>query len=204
MRSAVQARDIKAVFHFTRYSNLPSILTQGIRSRAELEAWHQPPAFNDMHRLDNQKNAICFSIGFPNYKMFWGLRQDHRQEQWAVLAVKPDILWEKDCAFCVENAASANVTRIPLAQRKGIPAFNALFQEINGKPSRATLGLPLKYPTNPQAEVLVFDVVEPRYIIGAYCQTSQMKDACSQQFPQFQFLQTGNAFSARKDYAHWQ
>lgn len=203
MRDAVNARDIKLVFHFTRYANLPSIFRDGILPRLTLETRDSPVVFNDVHRIDKQRDASCFSIGHPNYKMLWRLRQDYPQEKWAVLAVKTSILWEKDCAFCVENAASANVTCIPIRMRKGAPAFNAMFQEIQGKPNRATLGIPPRYPTNPQAEVLVFDVVEPRYILGACCQTRQMKEECEGQFPAFQFLHPTNAFSPRLDHAHW-
>ena len=80
------------------------------------------------------------------------------------------MLWEKDCAFCVSNAASNEVTCIPISYRKGLAAFNKLFEEIDGKPTRAELGISVYCPTNPQAEILVFDCIEPKYIIGAITQ----------------------------------
>ena len=203
MQNAVMDRDINIVFHFTRYANLDSIFRDGIIPRERLEALDSPVVFNDAHRLDRQRGASCFSIGHPNYKMFWSLRQTYPQEQWAVLAVHSSILWEKDCAFCFENAASANITCIPISARKGIKAFNKLFQDIKGKPSRETLALPTKYPTNPQAEVLVFDVVEPTYILGAFCETLLMKAECERRFPTLQFKPPSRVFSPRKDHAHW-
>lgn len=203
MRTAVQARDIKIAFHFTRYSNLPSIMRDGIISRSALEIQRSAVSFNDDYRHDNHREASCFSVGHPNYRMFYRLRQEYPQEKWAVLVVNAAILWEKDCAFCIENAASDNVRHIPIIQRKGVRAFNAMFEEIEGKPNRTILGIPPKCPTNPQAEILVFDVVEPRYILGACCQTLQMKQECERLFPERQFIHNSNAFSARTDHAHW-
>lgn len=39
-----------------------------------------------------------------------------------------------------------------------------LFDEWEGKPDRNKLGIPLCYPTNPQAEVLVFERIPIGYI----------------------------------------
>lgn len=203
MKRSVQEKDIKCLLHFTRYSNLSRILAEGLIPREELETREISGVFNDELRLDGHRNASCLSIGHPNYKMFYSLRRQFPNEKWVVLAIKRSVLWEKDCAFCIENAASSNVTRIPLVQRKGLHAFNAMFDEIEGKPPRATLGIPAKCPTNPQAEVLVFDTIEPNYILGAICSSPKIKAECEEQFPDFQFLHSPGFFSARADHSHW-
>ncbi len=203
MKKAVQSRDIKNVWHFTRLSNLESILNEGLIPRSELEQRENPPAFNNEYRLDMQRDAISCSIEHPNYKMFYGLRQQYPEEKWVVLALKSDVLWEKDCAFCVENAASNNVTCIPIESRKGVDTFNRLFDEIGSKPSRKELGIPDACPTNPQAEILIFGPVEPKYIIGAVCQSKAVEKELKSAFDGFEFLYHDGLFSARKDYRHW-
>ena len=203
MKKALESRGIEYVWHFTRLSNLKSILYEGLIPRAELEVRANHPAFNDVDRFDRQRNASCCSIGHPNYKMFYALRKAYPNEDWAVLAIKSDVLWEKDCAFCVENAASSNVTYIPIEARKGIDAFNKLFDEINGKPSRKELGISDASPTNPQAEILIFGHVEPKYIVAVICPSKAIENKLKSTFNEVEFFYNKGFYSARKDYKHW-
>ena len=46
-------------------------------------------------------------------------------------------------------------------------AFRKLYDEFPNKPTRLNLQLDNAIPTNPQAEVLVFDKIEPSYILAA-------------------------------------
>lgn len=203
MLDLIKEREIDYVWHFARLSNLESILQNGLIGRDTLEQWTVQPAFNDHYRLDHQKNAVCCSIGHPNYKMFYSLRVNNPDEEWVVIACKPDILWEKDCAFCTENAASNNVTCIPIEQRKGKEAFERMFEEVDGIPSRKELGLPDDCPTNPQAEILVFGNIEPQYIVGAICYSKARETELKEKYPNFEFLYHRSFYSARKDYEHW-
>lgn len=203
MQATIEARSIDHVWHFARLSNLDSILRNGLISREQLELQFTPPDFNDDYRYDLQKDAICCSIGHPNYKLFYRLRINNPDEDWVVIGCEPKILWEKDCAFCVENAASNNVTCIPIQDRKGEQAFNNMFEEIEGIPSRTDLALPDDCPTNPQAEILVFDNIEPDDIVGAICPSKAIENDLKSRYPKFEFLYHRAHYSARKDYAHW-
>ncbi len=203
MKEQVEARGIDFVWHFTRLSNLPSILANGLINRRQLTLTGATAEFNDQYRLDGCEDAICCSISHPNYKMFYRLRQENPDVEWVVIALKPSILWEKDCAFCTSNAASSEVTSIPIEKRKGEAAFNKLFDEFPQKPPRATLGISDSCPTNPQAEVLVFGHIETSYIIGAVTQTKETEKSLKAQYPNFEFLYHRALFSARKDYEHW-
>lgn len=203
MKASVEKRNIKYVWHFTRLENLHSILTNGLIPRATLEAQSIDAVYNDGYRLDGARNANCLSIGHPNYKMFYSLRQQNPQQEWVVIACQPSILWLKDCAFCHENAASTSVTSIPIANRKGVAAFERIFSPADGKPSRADLNLPDHCPTNPQAEILVFGTIEPQYIIGAVTQSSAREHELEIKYPKFEFRYHTALFSARLDYAHW-
>lgn len=202
LQKAIRERGVKYALHFTRLANLPSILEDGLVPRNELESCADPPDFNDEHRFDLQKDAVCCSIGFPNYKMFYSLRQQH-DEEWIVCVVKSSVLWKKECAFCVENAASSSVTSIPIEDRKGLDAFHAMYTEVDGKPVRTKLGISDSCPTNPQAEVLVFGKIEPNYILGAGCYYKETASRLASQFGGFDFQHTPGLFSARKDYQHW-
>ncbi len=203
MKNAVKRRKIDYIWHFTKIENLDSILQNGLIPRATLEANNANMEFNDLYRLDGHTDASCLSIGHPNYKMFYRLRMEDREQEWAVVAVKRKALWRKDCAFCYENAASNEVTSIPLLNRKGVPAFERLFIPTEGKPDRATLGLPDNCPTNPQAEVLVFGVIEPNYISGAILPNKERENEYKAKYPNYEFLYHRAFYSARLDYQYW-
>lgn len=203
LRQAVEKRKIKNVWHFTRLSNLESILLEGLLPRSKLNERDKPPDFNDPYRHDKQINAICCSISFPNYKMLYSLRSNNPNIEWVILSIQPSVLWEKDCAFCIENAASSLVTCIPLSQRKDTEAFNKLFENAEGKPNRDSINLPDSYPTNPQAEVLIFGHVEPEYINGAVCLTKSLESRLKQNYPDVNFRHYPKLFKPRRDFEHW-
>lgn len=205
MRNAVEEKGIEYLVHFTRLENLDSILQNGLISRQQLPMVNPYALFNDYLRLDNCQNAICSSITHPNYKMFYSLRMQDTTKEWCVIGIKKDVLWEKNCVFCVENAASSNVTSIPLMYRMGVNAFNKLFEEIEGKPSREQLGLTSDCPTNPQAEVLVFNSIEPNYIVGVAFSSLARRDEYINRYPHLDisFIYHRAFFAPRADYAHW-
>jgi len=203
MKQTVKNRGIKLIWHFTKIENLDSILQEGIIPRATLDARGGDIEFNDSFRYDEQRDANCLSIGYPNYKMFYRLQQEDKAQDWVICAVKPNILWLKECAFCNENAASNNVTAIPIERRKGKDSFEKLFEPVEGKPDRTALKLPDDYPTNPQAEVLVFGVIEPRYIIGAAVPNKDIENELKAKHSDFEFRCLRSLFRPRLDYAHW-
>jgi len=196
----VAERGIAHLVHFTRERNLDSLLRRGLLPRDTLTL-ENFDAFNDQLRLDNT-HAVCMSITFPNYKMFWGCRNDHPDETWVVMGISPRVLWETDCAFCSANAASGGVTAIPLAQRMGLGAMQSMFADWPAKP-RAELGIPDNYATNPQAEVLALRGVAPNYFLGVGVQNEAVKQELVAKYPGLDVRVTATFFSARRDYAHW-
>ena len=203
MENEVKSRSINYVWHFTKIENVDSIIANGLIPRATLEAQGAAVAYNDQCRMDGQRTANCLSIGYPNYKMFYSLRCQDSSQIWVVVAFKPEILWLKDCAFCHENAASNNVTAIPIQNRRGVAAFRRMFDPVAGKPDRATLKLPDDYPTNPQAEILVFDTIEPQYIERVITLDKQTEQALKARHPNFDFLYDREFYSARLDHKYW-
>lgn len=201
MQNFVAARGIRKLLHFTRLDNLPSILQHGIVPRTELIARNIEFEFNDADRHDGYLHASCFTIGWPNYKMFYPLRCDNPDVKWAVIECVPAILWEKPCIFSAENAASTAARQIAAAQRAGVPGIAAMYAEVPGKPTRAEIRLPMDLPTNPQAEVLVCDVVEPAFIQRVHIKDPASRALYAGAYPGMRF--DAGWEGARSDYTHW-
>ncbi|BEP37653.1 hypothetical protein GmRootV59_46240 [Variovorax sp. V59] len=196
----VAERGINSLMHFTRVSNLDSIMARGLVPRNTLVA-EGYASFNDQYRFD-QTNAVCVTIGFPNYKMFHGCKKDHPDERWVVLVIRPAALWMLDCAFCVTNAASNMVTAIPLANRKGLAAMQGMYADWPTK-ARADLAIPDAYPTNPQAEVLMLNGVPRNYIMGIITLNEAVRLELLMKFPGVDIRAMAAYHRWRKDYQHW-
>lgn len=170
-----RTRGIEVLAHFTRTCNLRSILKAGLLDRQTLEGWRddEAPVFNDRKRLDGFKEAVCLSISFPNHSMFHKYSLD-KKNQWAVLLLKASVLWELDCAFFEDNAASGRVKGVPLVERKRAVALKRMFEDL-GPVHRRQRALPPNYPTSHQAEVLVFEPVPPMYITAVHFYTKEAR-----------------------------
>ena len=200
---AVKKRGIKVVWHFTRRQNLESILEHGLISRQELEENNYGAKFSDEVRCDGHEDAICASISFPNYKMFYPKRLEFPNDDWVIIALCPSVLWKKDCGFCIDNAANAKMAKIPLQTKKSMQSFEGMFAEIEEKPTRADLGLKDLCTTNPQAEVLIFDRIEPEYIMAIICKNNKVKNELCNLFPNEDIQPAPTLYRPRFDYANW-
>lgn len=177
IKQQVKNRGIKGLVHFTHIKNVDSILERGIMPRRETEILNQTQTleeqfiFPDKDRVDG-KNASCLSIMFPNSKMLWHKRQQYPNTDWVFLLLKPDVLWECDCAFYPTNAASNGLRYQSVESFKTAAAFEAMFAseiiEETANGSQTIIRDPsLKpyLPTDVQAEVLVFETIAPSYIL---------------------------------------
>jgi len=200
IRSIVERRGVKLLAHFTRAENLDGILAHGIRPRSKLPS---SAIWNDDDRWDGHRDASCLSISWPNYKMFYRLRCEHPEVDWVVLALDPSILWECDCAFCPTNAASGEMTSIPLADRAGPAALERLFQDVGGKPTREEIRLPTRFPTDPQAEVLVFDTIGVGKIFGISVESRRVKSELEGRCSGLSVRFDHTPFDGRFDHQHW-
>jgi len=194
-------RGVKKLFHFTRLENVDSILLHGLMTRSQCTAKACGAIFNDALRIDGT-DAVCASISFPNYKLFWPFRQNPPDAEWVVLALHPSVMWETRAAFCKSNAASLEVTGIPIEQRMELAAFREMFEDFNLK-KRIDLNILDHYPTNPQAEVLLLDGVLPKYIGGIIVPTQSIKTRLEAKYPKIRPTLNGGFFSWRRDFEHW-
>ena len=166
IQQIVKEHEITCLLHFTRVENLEGIMAHGIIPIATLKQYQIPVLSNDEFRWDGRTNASCLSITFPNSLMFYKCRQADTRADWVVLGLYPSVLWEKNCAFCKRNAATKEISSKALNNLQSPAAFAGMFDELEGFDNRQVRGLQLGHTTDVQAEVLVFDVIEPRYIIG--------------------------------------
>lgn len=194
-------RGIDIVLHFTRLQNLPTIAVQGLVVRSAVPGSH---CCDDEFRWDGT-NAVCASIGFPNYKMFWSLRQKDTSVDWIILGIKPRALFELRCAYCKENAASNNVSCIPLDQRMTLAALQQMYDDECDDRKRVDLPIPDDYPTHPQAEVLFLDGVPLSYIGAILVQDEAMKQKILRNYSavKIKIVVAPYYFNGRKDFSHW-
>ena len=191
---------VKQLVHFTRETNLESILNRGLVTRETLiqEGFN---GFNDNVRAD-RTSAVCVSIGFPNYKMWWSIRKDNPSVDFILLLLEERALWELPCAFCSSNAALGTVAAIPIAQRQTLHAFQGMYADVVGK-ERAKLDIPKYWPTNPQAEVLMLEGVPRNYIRGVVTLNAAQEKRINEKFPGLKTWVRAGYFRYRKDYEFW-
>ena len=201
MERLLAERNIKHLFHFTQAQNIPSILDLGLLPRDTIDRCGIQSAVNDEFRYDKCESAVCTSIEFPNYKMFYKLRIDNPQTEWAVFRLDARVLCDFTCAYCYTNAGSAEVYSLPLSARIGEKAFLHLFEDRLGRPTRAERNLSDRYPTDPQAEVLVFGRIPVWYITGIYFNNHDTMSAYRKYVPDHIDVRVnGGLFSYRMDY----
>lgn len=171
--------EIPYLLHFTRAVNLPSIMEHGIYPMARIDEIDAEPQINDQHRLDGRLNGTSISIAHPNCQMLYKYRMADESVDWAILVIKRSALWQKECAFCCHNAADARISRQPVEVLTTEAAFRGMFDEIDGWAARDEQKLKPYDPTDVQAEVMVFDVIEPTCIRGIVFNSKGAKDAYS-------------------------
>ncbi len=204
MKEFMRSRRIDTLFHFTRANNLQNIFRYGLLPKKSLLNNGINAEFNDNYRYDDCENALCASLEFPNYKMFYSLRTDNPDVDWAVIKLDARILLDYDCAFCVTNAGSEESYSVNLKDRMGTRALKKLYEDYPGKPIRQKMKLKDWYPTNPQAEVLIFGGVPVEYIEEVYF----LNDKALRKYSDFIPDKIGasvNAywFSPREDWRYW-
>lgn len=88
---------------------------------------------NDMDRYDNKLYATSFSIGFPNYKMFYSVRnkEENKNSKWLILSVRSDILLshEENIYYCENNGATREMTNKNNDKLKEPKALENMFKE---------------------------------------------------------------------------
>ncbi len=175
IRQEVLARGIDHIFHFSPDRNATSILTNGLVSRAVLDANDVYYWATDGERYDENLDGVSFTIQSVNQPMFEA-KQRLYDGEWIIYAVRASVLWTHKCRFCWTNAASSEIRR----QRGflgGPWAFGQMFADHNMRvridgaiqtvSARAHFGREDREATDIQAEVQVLEPISPDLIDGA-------------------------------------
>ncbi len=202
MRKMIAERAIEKLVHFTRAENLASILERGILSREALSG--TPFLHNDEVRVDGYPEVSCISIEFPNYRMFSRYKFTNREANWAVITMSSRVLLEKPCLFYPSNAASYTSRQLAQESLVAFEGLQRMFGDQEGL--RKKLELPNGSPTDPQAEILVFDAIEREFFEEIHVlRRDPMVDQVGKQLPRAVPIRIGGAmFAPRSDYKHWQ
>lgn len=172
----INQRGIEHILHFTRVENLPHILRHGILSRATLAHADFAVQTSDAERLDERDDAISVSISCYAPAMFDAKRYRAGNRSWAILILRPELLWRNHCLFFQQGAAT-NAMKYEQGKRYGGYALERLFEDfpLPADPRisfRSEYGLPSSWPTSSDAEVQVMEPIDPKYILGAWVETS--------------------------------
>lgn len=198
VRNIINRREITALLHFTRTDHLASIFRNGIVPIAQARDNNLDVIVNDVNRFDRRTDASSLSVSFPNYKMFFKYRslEENRGVNWAVLAISPSVLIDNYCLFCKYNAADARMSNQPNEALENASAFESMFDEQDDI-SRSELKVKNKEPTDVQAEVLVYGVIPPEKIIGAYFSNPSVLRDNAHHFGTRKLVVNSNIFSKR-------
>ena len=158
-------RGIDSCVHFTKVTNLPSILQFGILPKKTMNEERIEYDENDSLRLDGYPCATSLSFTSPNYKMFYKYRMQNQKTRWVVIVIDSEMVISLDCAFCYTNAANSKIVGTPLDKLKTVQAFDAMFEEVDTQVSRQQMRLSDCEPTDPQAEILVLMKFQQKLLI---------------------------------------
>lgn len=177
MSEIVKCRNIKHLYHFTNIENLYSILKLNLLPVNRLYELGVKFEYNDPQRLDECMNRNSFSLSFPNHYYLNKLISDNPKRTYVILEYDIQIInFAIDPVyFCKHNAARGDI--LP-SKCIDVESFNAMFSpeyypknpnrpDYNGYlPTmiKRSVSLPLCYPSDSQAEILIKDEINSLYI----------------------------------------
>jgi hypothetical protein len=190
--------EIPYLLHFTRWENIDGILKDGLCPKILIEDLPYEVTINDEMRLDGHEDSVSVSIAFPNHKMFYRYRKNTGGMGWVILVIAPSVLWEYEAAFCKHNAADSRISRVSSEELKNIASFEGMYEEDKTSESSRSFNKLESYdPTDPQAEVLVFDVIPTEKIVGVIFENCRLKIEFENNYPNIKTCFDPNYYSAR-------
>lgn len=150
-------------------------MIRGLVSVSELRDEALPFIASDPERRDGRLDGVSLSVSFPNWRMFYHKRlNSDAPTHWVVLSISPSVLWTHRIEFYTYNAASEEMIDSDRSTRIRSAAFRELF---SGEHRTTEKGCPLpkRFPTQNQAEVLVFDPILPRDFQYCVVGTEELK-----------------------------
>lgn len=215
IKNIVSNRGIEHLVHFTRIENLNSILQYGLVPVILQEQMGINSVRNDEQRIDSKLDCTSCSITFPNYRLFYKFREyDYPGTRWVVLAIDKSILFSPSniTFFCYTNAARVIPQTRNLEDLCTVNAFKNMFCDtiiINGRRvRRELLNINDNFTTDPQAEILISDIIDKEYINCIYFQNEDDLQYYKENYgldilKKYNYDIDRNFFDARTDYDFW-
>lgn len=216
IKEIVRRRKINYLVHFTRIDNLSSILERGLVPVSVQQKMKVFSVHNDEQRIDSQLDCTSCSVEFPNYKLFYTFKeQKFPGTSWVVLAIDKDVLFSPSniMYYCETNAASVRPRISSAKDLCTAAAFENMFcDSFTTKDKliqRASLQIEDHLTTDPQAEILISDIIDKRYIACIYFQTQRdlnkyIAKNGKELLEQYNYKVDQNFYNPRKDYVFWQ
>ena len=101
-------------------------MLNGLLPRSVMDKYGVNYLYNDENRYDNCKNAVCTSIGFPNYKMFYKYRLLKNKANWIVIVFDSQKILRYPCAFFRTNAGCRDSLQFTQEERQNAQAFEEI------------------------------------------------------------------------------
>ena len=197
-------RNAKYLVHFTRADNLESIFEHGIVPRALHSQLNIQACYTDLDRIDNRFDASCFSFMHPNYKMFYVARERTHLD-YVVLYLDSAACCNFESAFYITNAAHCERNCYFAGNHKNFESLRDMFADFDDGMTRKDYGIKDYFPTDPQAEVLIFDTIPPEYIKGVFFESDSSFRFYSRFIPTCVTCKIADKpFLPRDDYKIWQ
>lgn len=185
IKNIIKQRKIQNLIHFTKIENLESILTKGLLSRKFLDSNKIKYAFNDNERWDNKISAICLSIEFPNEFLLKKFKEEYINSKWVIILLDIELL-NNSCNkyFCNKNAGGAS-SWLDSDCSQTFQAFENMFNDkINSRSPARSKQLYIKeyLPTDVQAEILIEDNIQPKFIKKLIFETQNDLEICKSSY----------------------
>lgn len=216
IKDIIDKRNIRCLVHFTRIDNLRSILDNGLVPVKLQKELNIDSTHNDYQRIDEKLNCTSCSVEFPNYKLFYKFRKSKFPgETWVVIVLDIDLLLSEnnESYFCQTNAARVLPSCGSKYRLRQGEAFDEMFCEYatdkqDRKINRSSLQIPDSYTTDPQAEILIGGIIDPKHIL-CICFENKFdfdifKRIEGSGLPsEYEYQVIPDLFGPRKDYVHW-
>ena len=168
---SMEKRGVTRFVHFTEVDNLESIIMRGLMPLSLMNGVPKEESALKLNRYEGT-DAICLSVEFPNYRTFYHRRCVESDKTWCVLLLdarkvieryEPQFYWTNAASKSfLEPCFSAGNRNDPCSAQ----AFDGMFYQTETPNRFLTVTpragfIPDKYPTNPQAEIQIYDKITP-------------------------------------------
>jgi hypothetical protein len=216
VKELLEKRKIQYFVHFTRLDNLASILQYGLVPVNLQQGMKIKSICNDDKRLDFRPDCTSCSVEFPNYRLFYTFRE-HKfpGTHCVIIAIVKEVVFSPAniAYYCSTNAARVIPRTINITDLCTSDAFESMFCETfstkgNVKINRASLQIDDNWTTDPQAEILISDIIGTQYIRGIFFQSQQDRDDYisqngSDELCLYNHQVDPSFFAPRKDFTFW-